>query len=101
MLDDNYVYYNHGTGSEGTGTGHWYPFDITEAVKDWKNNKYGGSSNHYGIMLKACSESNGARTFGTNNHSFLDPNVVAICSYHGIMLDLESIVHKLVPVGNQ
>lgn len=76
ILDDAYVYYNGGTGSMGTGTGHWYPFDITEAVKDWKNGLYGGTSNHYGIMLKAYNESNSAKTFGTNNNSSLGPNII-------------------------
>ncbi len=76
FLDDAYVYYNGGTGSAGTGTGHWYPFDITGAVKDWKNGLYGGTSNHYGIMLKAYNESNSAKTFGTNNNSSLGPNII-------------------------
>lgn len=76
VLDDNYVYYNNGTGSEGTGTGHWYPFDITDAVKDWKNGYYGGTSNHYGIMLKAYDETKAAKTFGTNNNSTLGPNII-------------------------
>ena len=76
LLDDNCVYYNHGTDSKGTGTGHWYPFNITKAVKDWKNGKYGGISNHYGIMLKASNESNAAKTFATNNYSSLSPNVI-------------------------
>lgn len=76
LLDDNCVYYNHGTDSTGTGTGHWYPFNITKAVKDWKNGKYGGTSNHYGIMLKASNESNAAKTFATNNYSSLSPNVI-------------------------
>ena len=49
---------------------------ITEAVKDWKNGLYGGTSNHYGIMLKAYNESNSAKTFGTNNNSSLVPNII-------------------------
>ncbi len=76
LLDDNCVYYNNGTDSKGTGTGHWYPFNITKAVKDWKNGKYGGIINHYGIMLKASNESNAAKTFATNNYSSLSPNVI-------------------------
>ena len=37
---------------------------------------YGGTSNHYGIMLKAYNESNSAKTFGTNNNSSLGPNII-------------------------
>lgn len=37
LLDENYISYNKGTGSDGTGTGNWYSFDITEAVGDWKS----------------------------------------------------------------
>ena len=75
-LDGNAVTYNGGTGSTGTGTGHYYPFDITKAVKDWINGLYGGKSNHYGIMLKAANESQKAITFGSRKHATCPPSVV-------------------------
>lgn len=98
LLDDNYVYYNNGTNSEGTGTGHWYPFNITKAVRDWKNGKYGGTSNHYGIMLKAFNESYAAKTFATNNYSSLSPNVIVEYASSVIGISLNPTC-KTVDVG--
>ena len=76
FIDDEYVQYNGGTGSDGTGTGHWYHFNITNVVKEWLDGYYGGVSNHYGIMLKAFEETDPAKTFGTSENADYPPKVV-------------------------
>lgn len=76
LVDDAYVQYNGGTGSNGTGTGHWYHFDITNVVKEWLDGYYGGASSHYGLMLRAFDETNAAKTFGTSENADYPPKVI-------------------------
>ena len=71
LLSDNLVSYNN-----GSANGFWYTFNITEAVRDWKNGLYGGTGNHYGIMLKAYQESNSAKTFATSDSAEYSPSIV-------------------------
>ena len=90
-IDDQYVQYNGGTGSNGTGTGHWYHFDITAVVKEWMNGYYGGVNNHYGIMLKAYNETNSAKTFGTSDNTNYPPKLV---------VDYDDGDHGALPVSS-
>lgn len=89
-VDDQYVQYNGGTGSNGTGTGHWYHFDLTAVVKEWMNGYYGGTSNHYGIMLKAYIETDSAKTFGTSDNANYPPKLV---------IDYDSGNHGALPIS--
>lgn len=75
-VDNAYIHYYGGTGSNGTGTGHWYHLDITAVVKEWMNGYYGGRNNHYGIMLKASDETQAAKTFGTSDNSSYPPKLI-------------------------
>lgn len=73
FLDDALVYYNHGTaGPTSTAAGNWYGFDITVAVKDWKNGSYANQ----GIMLKEYNASSGARTLASADRGSYTPQLV-------------------------
>jgi len=75
-VDNAYIHYYGGTGSNGTGTGHWYHLDITAVVKEWMNGYYGGRNNHYGIMLKASDETQAAKTFATSDNTSYPPKLI-------------------------
>lgn len=55
----------HGTGRNGTGTGDWYGFNISNAFLSWTNGNYGGIGYHYGLMLKASNETSTGVVFAS------------------------------------
>ena len=68
-LSSNNVYNNSGS------VGFSYPYDITSVYKEWRSGSYGGTSNHYGIMLKGDYD-HVRISFGSKNNSNYPPCVV-------------------------
>ena len=75
------VYVKYGNGEDGIGGpqgGHWYGFDITQALKNWMN----GSWAYYGVMLKAYNETQKSKTFASANRSTYTPSVIVNYTDH-------------------
>ena len=74
VLSSSTVQYGNGYDSAESSVtgGQWYRFDITSAVKGWKAGTYA----HHGIMLRANSETNAAKTFASSDRSSYQPVVV-------------------------
>lgn len=61
-----------GTSRNGTGTGDWYGFDISNAFLNWQSGSYGGLLNHYGLMLKSSNESTSCVVFAASEYGTAD-----------------------------
>ena len=75
-LDRKKIIASGGKGSGGTGTGNWYDFSITQAVKEWRSGNCGGIANNYGIIIYAFPLDQKMRTFATKNASSYMPSLI-------------------------
>lgn len=67
------VGYNKGVSSPGgSGSGQWYGLDLTDIAKEWKK----GTTDRYGIMMRAENELRGARTFASADRGSNLPVVI-------------------------